>query len=125
VQLGYASTIHGAQGETVTAGHVVIGERTGAAAAYVGMTRGRQANTAHLIAADTAEAREQWIGVFARDRADLGPARAGQQAALDVHRYGPAPKTSPPHFQAPAVRRPPEALRLHPGQHGRSRGVRR
>ena len=40
------------------------------------MTRGRTANTAHLIAADLGQAREQWIAVFARDRADLGPAHA-------------------------------------------------
>ncbi|MCU1616473.1 MAG: trwC5 [Frankiales bacterium] len=112
VQLGYACTVHGAQGETVTAGHVVIGERTGAASAYVGMTRGRQANTAHLVAIDALEAREQWIAVFARDRADLGPARAVQVAALEVDRYGPVPTVSPPQLEAPAVRRPTEELRL-------------
>ena len=37
----YATTVHGAQGDTVTAAHVVLGEHTGAASAYVGMTRGR------------------------------------------------------------------------------------
>jgi hypothetical protein len=51
------------------------------------MTRGREANTAHLIAADLADAREQWIAVFTRDRADLGPAHAGQLAAAEVARY--------------------------------------
>ena len=45
-------TAHGVQGDTVTAAHVVVGEHTGAASAYVGMTRGRSANTAHLVAAD-------------------------------------------------------------------------
>jgi len=65
----------------------VIGEHTGAASAYVGMTRGREANTAHLVAADLQEAREQWIGVFARDRADLGPAHAAQLAAAEAARY--------------------------------------
>jgi exodeoxyribonuclease V alpha subunit len=122
VQLGYAGTVHGAQGETVTTAHVVIGERTGAAAAYVGMTRGRQTNTAHLIASDTAEAREQWIGVFARDRADLGPTHAGMQAALEVDRYGAAP-LSPPLIEPQAVRRPPETPKLHARQHGPTRGV--
>jgi thymidine kinase len=38
VELAYASTVHGAQGETVTAAHAVLGEHTTAAAAYVGMT---------------------------------------------------------------------------------------
>jgi exodeoxyribonuclease V alpha subunit len=59
VELAYASTAHGVQGDTVATAHMVIGEHTGAAAAYVGMTRGRTANTAHLIAEDLAEAREQ------------------------------------------------------------------
>jgi exodeoxyribonuclease V alpha subunit len=87
VELAYATTAHGAQGETVTAAHLVIGEHTGAASAYVGMTRGRQANTAHLVAADADEAREQWLAVFARDRADLGPAHAARQAATEAARY--------------------------------------
>jgi exodeoxyribonuclease V alpha subunit len=87
VELAYASTAHGVQGATVNAAHVVIGEHTGTAAAYVGMTRGRTANTAHLIAADPAEARTQWIAVFARDRADLGPAHAAELAAVEAARY--------------------------------------
>ncbi|SDY91307.1 hypothetical protein SAMN05661080_04996, partial [Modestobacter sp. DSM 44400] len=87
VELAYASTAHGVQGDTVPSPHLVIGEHTGAAAAYVGMTRGRTGNTAHLFAADEAEAREQWIAVFARDRADLGPASAAQRAAEEAARY--------------------------------------
>jgi hypothetical protein len=51
------------------------------------MTRGRQAHTAHLVAADAEEAREQWLAVFARDRADLGPAHAARRAAADLARY--------------------------------------
>ncbi len=57
VELAYATTAHGAQGDNVTAAHLILGEHTGAASAYVGMTRGREANTAHLVAADAAEAR--------------------------------------------------------------------
>ncbi|SHN80066.1 hypothetical protein SAMN05660350_02852 [Geodermatophilus obscurus] len=52
VQLAYASTAHGAQGDTVTAANVVIGEHTGAASAYVGTTRAHTSNTAHLVATD-------------------------------------------------------------------------
>jgi exodeoxyribonuclease V alpha subunit len=88
VELAYATTAHGAQGDTVAAAHLMIGEHTGAAAAYVGMTRGRQANTAHLITTDLAEARQQWIAVFTRDRADLGPAHAAHAAAAEAARYG-------------------------------------
>ncbi|SDY90794.1 AAA domain-containing protein [Modestobacter sp. DSM 44400] len=87
VDLAYATTAHGAQGDTVTAAHLVVGEHTGAAAAYVGMTRGRQANTAHLVATDPAEAREQWLAVFTRDRADLGPGHATRLAAAEAARY--------------------------------------
>ncbi|TFV81181.1 TrwC relaxase [Blastococcus sp. CT_GayMR20] len=90
VELAYASTAHGVQGETVTAAHLVVGEHTGAASAYVGMTRGRTANTAHLVAADADEAREEWVAVFARDGADLGPAHAAEQAAAEAARYAPS-----------------------------------
>ncbi len=89
VELAYATTIHGAQGETVDHAHLVLGESTGAAAAYVGMTRGRHSNTAHLVADTLNEARAQWVEVFARDRADLGPAHAADRAAEDIDRYGP------------------------------------
>ncbi|CCG01024.1 MobF family relaxase [Blastococcus saxobsidens] len=90
VELAYATTAYGVQGETVTASHVVVGEHTGASSAYVGMTRGRTANIAHLLAADADDAREQWIAVFARDRADLGPAYAAQLAAAEAARYAPS-----------------------------------
>ncbi|WP_091541893.1 MobF family relaxase [Modestobacter sp. DSM 44400] len=86
-ELAYASTAHGVQGDTVPAAHVLIGGHTGAASAYVGMTRGRTANTAHLVAADLADAREQWIAVFARDGADLGPGHAAELAAREAARY--------------------------------------
>jgi exodeoxyribonuclease V alpha subunit len=111
VEPAYASTAHGVQGDTVTTAHLVVGEHTGAASAYVGMTRGRRSNTAHLIAADLAGAREQWISAFARDRADLGPAHAATLAAVEAARYaqptfGPA-ITEPSTY--PALSRPPGA----------------
>lgn len=89
VELAYATTIYGAQGETVDHAHVVIGETTGAAATYVAMTRGRQTNVAHLVAESVEDARKQWVDVFSRDRADLGPAHARRQAIEAVDRYGP------------------------------------
>jgi hypothetical protein len=116
VELAHASTAHGVQGDTVTTAHVLIGEHTGAASAYVGMTRGRRANTAHLIADNLTEARDQWIAVFARDRADLGPAHAAALAAREAARYAatrpldplgwPATTLPLPTAPAPRVSRP-------------------
>jgi exodeoxyribonuclease V alpha subunit len=87
VGLGYASTVHGVQGETVAEAHLAVGEHTSAASAYVGMTRGRTANTAHLVADTIDDAREQWVAVFARGGADLGPARAAELATREADRY--------------------------------------
>ena len=95
VELAYATTAYGAQGETTHVGHLMLGEHTSAASAYVAMTRGRDDNIAHLVADDEADARRQWERVFARDRADLGPAAAAQQAADDIERYGTQPPARP------------------------------
>jgi hypothetical protein len=47
--LAYGATIAGAQGRTTDTGHVLVTPRTNAASLYVGMTRGRQTNHAHVI----------------------------------------------------------------------------
>ncbi|MCY7400314.1 MAG: AAA family ATPase, partial [Nocardioides sp.] len=88
VELAYATTVHGAQGDTVDQAHVAISDTTGAAAAYVAMTRGRHNNVAHLVAESTEDAQQQWINVFSRDRADLGPAHARRQAIEAIEVYG-------------------------------------
>jgi conjugative relaxase-like TrwC/TraI family protein len=49
VALGYASTVHAAQGLTVDTTHSIVTARTGPAALYVGMSRGREANTAYVV----------------------------------------------------------------------------
>ena len=87
VELAYASTVYGAQAATTDAAHLVVGEHTGAAAAYVAMTRGRDSNTAHLVADTPQAARDQWIEVFSRDRADLGPAHAARLAAQEAAQH--------------------------------------
>jgi len=116
VELAYASTAHGVQGETVTTAHVVVDEHASAASTYVGMTRGRTTNVAHMVAGDPAEAREQWVAVFARDGADLGPSHAGVRAAEEAARYAPSP--------SPAVRRPEtEDMRRPTPRAGTGRGV--
>ncbi len=118
VELSYATTVHGVQGETVDQAHLLIGESTGAASAYVGMTRGRQHNTAHLAADTVEDARTQWVAVFSRDRADLGPARAAETALEAIDRYGtlahprtendaPAPQHGPRRPPPPTPGAPP------------------
>ena len=96
VELAYATTVHGAQGETVESAHVVIGQHTGAAAAYVAMTRGRAFNTAHVVAESVDDARQQWVDVFSRGRADLGPAHARRQAIDAMEAYGAQPRRPVP-----------------------------
>jgi len=53
--LGYASTVHAAQGATVDTSHTVVTARTGPAALYVGMSRGRASNTAHVATVSAVE----------------------------------------------------------------------
>ncbi|WP_300404150.1 MobF family relaxase [Nocardioides sp.] len=89
VESAYATTVYGAQGETTPVGHLVLGPGTTAASAYVGMTRGRHDNTAHVIAETPAQARTMWEGACSRERADLGVAHARLQALDDIDRYGP------------------------------------
>lgn len=49
VGLAYASTVHAAQGLTVDTCHTVATAATGVEALYVGMTRGRDTNTAYVV----------------------------------------------------------------------------
>jgi conjugative relaxase-like TrwC/TraI family protein len=49
VALGYASTVHAAEGLTVDTAHAVVTSRTGPAARYVALSRGRDENTAHVV----------------------------------------------------------------------------
>jgi conjugative relaxase-like TrwC/TraI family protein len=46
--LGYATTVHSAQGATADTTHAVLGENATRSMLYVSMTRGRDANTAYL-----------------------------------------------------------------------------
>ncbi|SDD43624.1 MobF family relaxase [Nocardioides lianchengensis] len=113
--LAYATTAYGAQGETVTEAHLAVSDSTDAASAYVAMTRGRTANTAHLVAETVEDARRRWIDVFSRDRADLGPTHAATVAADDIDRYGPA---APDPTPGAAAMLQAAILRQHHGQPG-------
>ncbi|WP_133616860.1 MobF family relaxase [Leucobacter luti] len=82
--LSYATTAYGVQGTTVAVSHTVLSEATSAAGVYVGMTRGRETNTLHVVAHDIAAARQQFIEAIQRDPADRGLDHATEQAAEAV-----------------------------------------
>jgi exodeoxyribonuclease V alpha subunit len=107
VELAYATTAYGAQGETVDEAHLALTDRTGAASAYVGMTRGRERNAVHVVAEDLEDAEQQWVAAFTRDRADLGPAHAARLAAEEAVKYE-TPKRGAPR------RRPRRPSRVQP-----------
>ncbi|PWN03211.1 AAA family ATPase [Nocardioides silvaticus] len=123
VELAFTTTAYGAQGETVDSAHLALGETTGAATAYVGMTRGRHRNVAHLIAETIDDARSQWIDIFIRDRADLGPSHAAERATDDIDRYG---SSAPPRsvgLQAAALRHGPRRPQPIPAPQPTPRGI--
>jgi hypothetical protein len=82
--LSYAATAYGVQGVTVPASHTILTDSMGGAAVYVGMTRGRETNTLHIVAEGMADARAQFIAAMERDRADRGLADATERAAEAV-----------------------------------------
>ena len=53
-ELAYGGNVHVAQGRTVDTAHLLVTESLSRQALYVGMTRGRQANTAHVVTGKTA-----------------------------------------------------------------------
>jgi hypothetical protein len=83
--LSYAATAYGVQGVTAPASHTILSDGMSGAALYVGITRGREANTLHVIAENEAEARQQFIDAMERDRADRGLTDATEHATEAVH----------------------------------------
>ncbi|BBE24578.1 hypothetical protein MN0502_34610 (plasmid) [Arthrobacter sp. MN05-02] len=51
-QLGYAATVHRAQGATVDTAHAILDEQTDRAGAYVAATRGRETNRLYVALGD-------------------------------------------------------------------------
>lgn len=86
VHLAYASTVHGVQGETVDVGDVLASDHSDGASIYVGLTRGRYARTLHLIG-DHDTARDTYIQISTRSRADLGLDAARQAATAEAEQY--------------------------------------
>jgi conjugative relaxase-like TrwC/TraI family protein len=81
VELAYFTTVHSAQGVTRDVAGTLVDELSGWRSLYVGMTRGRQRNTAYVVADDTGDSREVLERVLRRDRADLGALRVQRRLA--------------------------------------------
>jgi hypothetical protein len=89
-ELAYAGNVHVAQGRTVDTAHLLVTESLSRQALYVGMTRGRRANTAHIATGKTAPpGRERYqqaapesvlAGVLQRDADDLSATEQIRQA---------------------------------------------
>ncbi len=82
--LAYASTAYGMQGATVPESHTMLGDAMDASAVYVGMTRARNSNRVHLVAADRMTRGSSSSLALERDRADRGLARATAAARESV-----------------------------------------
>ena len=89
-ELAYAGNVHVAQGRTVDTAHLLVTDSLSRQALYVGMTRGRQANTAHVVTGKTAPPGHQpyqqatpesvLAGVLQRDDGDLSATEQIRQA---------------------------------------------
>ena len=89
-ELAYAGNVHVAQGRTVDTAHLLVTETLSRQAMYVGMTRGRQSNTAHVVTGKTAPPGHQpyqqaaseavLAGIVQRDAGDLSATEQIRQA---------------------------------------------
>ena len=89
-ELAYAGNVHVAQGRTVDTAHLLVTDTLSRQALYVGMTRGRQANTAHVITGNTTQPSHEpyqqatpesiLVGIMGRDDGDLSATEQIRQA---------------------------------------------
>lgn len=84
LQLAYASTVHGVQGDTADAS--VVGPDVDAAGLYVGLTRGRLSNVAIVVARMDAAARECLAESMQRGTPELTMQDAVRAAEAELRR---------------------------------------
>lgn len=80
-ELGYASTVHRAQGMTVDSAHVLADRTTSREAAYVALTRGRDSNRIYLETGDA----EAVADVLAQIAAHSDPDQSAHDTIRDEH----------------------------------------
>jgi DNA primase catalytic core len=138
VQLGYATTVHGAQGLTTDTCHTVLGGTEARQLLYVALSRGRAANHLYLSTAGDGDphsiitpaavapptATDLLIGILDRDGTQIsagGARRAATDPAQQLHaattRYTDALRFAADHHLGVATGEKLEnaAERLHPG----------
>jgi conjugative relaxase-like TrwC/TraI family protein len=81
--LAYARNVHVAEGQTVGTSHLVVDETAGRELLYVGMSRGRQGNTAYVV---TERARAADVAAKPRPAPSLEDPGAAEHAPPRPHR---------------------------------------
>jgi hypothetical protein len=92
LELAYAVTGHGNQGVTAPAAHGVHGDTMDRAELYVALSRGRLANTLHVVAEDDQDAQQQIAHTLATCYGDEGLAAATLIANADARATRPEPQ---------------------------------
>ncbi|WP_420451167.1 MobF family relaxase [Ilumatobacter sp.] len=100
VQLAYATTDHGAQGDTADRSITLATTATTGRGLYVGMTRGRDENLALVVTGtpDIAEAISILEAAIAVDRADIPATTHRRLLAEAMPRSGPRPRVQIPEW---------------------------
>ncbi len=81
--LAYAGNVHVAQGRTVDTAHLVVDETAGRESFYVGMSRGRERNTAYVV---TERVHTADLSPEPRPAPEIGDPAASDDPALRRHR---------------------------------------
>ena len=81
--LAYAGNVHAAEGRTVDTAHLVVDELAGRESFYVGMTRGRERNTAYVV---TERARAAELAADPRAAPGIEDPGTREDAAPAAHR---------------------------------------
>ena len=108
VALGYAATVHSSQGLTVDSSHLVATQNTSVYALYVAMTRGRAANTAHVVTQSLSKEAEYGQTAAAAKRTPLAVLRGAFE--LDDPQLSALQATAESAAEADRLRTPAELL---------------
>jgi len=109
VSLGYAVAVHVAQGVTADTSHVVFAETASRALAYVGLSRGRDANHAYIYTAFAGEGDHKHRSPVADEDVDV-PRRGNSYTAAHYLRAVLARDERPRTMHAEAARTDPALL---------------